>query len=405
MTTNGDILNISDDEIDTAIARDEFAKRKPKPTNANANGHANGSSGDANARPVALLSCAAQITPQPIEWLWRNWLVAGKLNMLAGAPGAGKTTLALKMAAIITTGGEWPDGSRCERAGDVIMWSSEDDPADTLVPRLIAMGADLERVRFVDGRAESDGTIAPFDPAHDIPLLAERISALGNVRLLIVDPLTSAVAGDAHRMNDVRRDLQPLVDMAGAHDCAVLGISHFSKGSKGSTPAERVIGSQAFVALARMVLLAAKDEAAEHRIFMRGKSNIAPDDGGYAYTIEQCDAQPGITASRVVWGEPIQGNARDILGDIERDDGDDGDERTERDEAHDFLRDLLADGPVAVRDLRADATGAGHAWRTIERAKRELGIESRKQGVGKDGKWFWALPADDSKNAYSERKG
>jgi putative DNA primase/helicase len=84
--------------------------------------------------------------------------------------------------------------------------------------------------------------------------------------MMIVDPIVSAISGDAHRANDVRRNLQALVDMAGSYGCAVLGISHFAKGTKGTSPAERVIGSQAFVALARMVLVAGKDEAAERRI-------------------------------------------------------------------------------------------------------------------------------------------
>lgn len=389
------LSDIRDDEIDAARARDSHARR------GQVIAAANNAKGIAT-RPHALLTRAADVVPRPVEWLWRHWLVAGKLNMLAGAPGAGKTTLALKLAAIVTTGGEWPDGTRCERAGDVLMWSSEDDPADTLVPRLYAMGADLQRIHFVHGISDSDGRILPFDPARDVPLLAERINGMGGARLLIVDPLVSAVSGDSHRANDVRRDLQPLVDMAAAHGCAVLGISHFSKGSKGATPAERVIGSQAFVALARMVLLAAKDENAERRIFMRGKSNIAPDDGGYSYTIEQADAQPGITASRVVWGEAIKGNARDILGEIEAIEDGDGEERTERDEARDFLRDLLAGGRVSVKKIQAEARGAGYAWRTIERAKRELGIEARKVGV-KEG-WCWALPDDHTDSGYEERK-
>jgi putative DNA primase/helicase len=371
-----------------AVLDDGFVYPRSKP-NGEANGEQAAPEENEAPEPRAMLDCAANISAQPIEWLWQHWLVAGKLNLLAGAPGTGKTTLALALAAIVTTGGVWPDSSRCERAGHVLMWSSEDDPADTLVPRLYAMGADLQRVHFVRGVADSDGRILPFDPARDMSLLSERITGLGGARLLIVDPLLSAVSGDAHRANDVRRNLQPVVDLAAAHECAVLGISHFSKGSKGATPAERVIGSQAFVALARMVLLAAKDENSDRRIFMRGKSNIAPDDGGYSYSIEQVDAQPGITASKVIWGESIQGNARDMLDEIEREDDDE--ERSELDDARDFLCSLLEKGAVPVKSIEADAKGAGYSWRTIERAKRVLGVESRKD-PGSKGQWKWALP-------------
>ncbi|MGN6259612.1 MAG: AAA family ATPase [Ralstonia sp.] len=341
--------------------------------------------------PRLMLQCAADVVPEAISWLWPDWLPAGKISILAGSPGTGKTTLALAMSAIVTTGGIWPDGSRMKRPGHVLIWSSEDDPADTLVPRLMAAGADLHRVHFAQAVADENGELQPFDPARDMHLLSERLIEMGGADLLIVDPIVSAVSGDAHRVNDVRRNLQSLVDVAAAHRCAVLGISHFAKGTKGGSPAERVIGSQAFVALARMVLVAGKDEAAERRILARAKSNISPDDGGVSYSIEQVEAGIGITASRIVWGELIQGTAREILGAVEHED--DQEERTERDEAADFLRSLLEAGPVSAKVIKADAAGAGYAWRTIERAKRALDVKVRKAGM-KEG-WVWALPAED----------
>ena len=339
------------------------------------------------SRPRLMLACAADIAPEAITWLWPGWLPAGKISLLAGSPGAGKTTLALAISAIVSQGGIWPDGVKARAAGRVLIWSSEDDPADTLVPRLMAAGADLHRIHFAQAVADEHGELQPFDPARDMHLLSERLTEMGGADLLIVDPIVSAVSGDAHRVNDVRRNLQSLVDVAAAHRCAVLGISHFAKGTKGTSPAERVIGSQAFVALARMVLVAGKDEAAERRILARAKSNISPDDGGVSYSIEQVEAGIGITASRIVWGELIQGTAREILGDIEQEDDQ---ERTTSDEAAEFLAGLLADGPVRAKEIKADADGAGFAWRTMQRASSNLGVEKRKLGV-KEG-WEWALP-------------
>ena len=341
---------------------------------------------------VVLLQCAADVKPQPVLWLWPDWLPVGKLTVLAGAAGTGKTTLALSLAAVVTRGGEWPGGTVCAHPGQVLVWSSEDDPADTLVPRLMTGGADLRKVHFVCNVAATDGELIPFDPARDMPLLSERMAQMSDVRLLIVDPILSAVGGDAHRANDVRRDLQPLVDLAARHGCAVIGISHFSKGSKGNAPVERVIGSQAFGALARMVLVTVKEEGAERRILARAKSNIAPDDGGFGYGLERVEVHPGIRANAVIWGERIEGSARDILGDVEQDADHDG-ERSEREEARGFLCSLLADGPVSVKTIQAEARGAGYSWRTIERAKRESGAEARKAGL-KDG-WVWYLPAED----------
>ncbi|MCZ8395886.1 AAA family ATPase [Achromobacter ruhlandii] len=272
----------------------------------------------------------------------------------------------------------------------MLVWSSEDDPADTLKPRLMACGADVRRVYFVQGVADENGEILPFDPARDIPTLNAAVSAIGGASLLLVDPIVSAVAGDMHRANDVRRGLQALVDFAEAYDCAVLGITHFAKGSAGSSPQERVIGSQAFGALARMVLVAAKQEDSETRVLARAKSNISLDDGGVSYTISPHALDSGIETTRVLWGDRIDGSARDILGQVETQPTD---ETTEQEDAEEFLRGLLADGPVASKQVKADADGAGFAWATIRRAQKAIGAEAYRagEGIGSKASWFWRL--------------
>ncbi|WP_233217382.1 AAA family ATPase [Trinickia dabaoshanensis] len=340
--------------------------------------------------PTVILTSAAEIMPKPIDWLWLHWLPRGKIIILAGQPGAGKTTQALSIAATVSAGGLWPDGSRCTVPGTVLLWSSEDDYHDTLVPRLMAAGADLNNIRFVDRVADETGELSFFDPARDVQLLSAKLSAIGGARLLIVDPIVSAVAGDSHKANDVRRNLQPLADLARDHGCAVLGVTHFRKDSHGTLPLDRVIGSQAFGAVARVVLVAAYDEAARRGVLARAKTNLGPGSGGFAYTLEEssvCDGR--ITTSVVRWREQVRGPARDILGAVEPCDEN---ERSEREEAAAFLADLLADGPVATKVVRKEADGAGHAWRTIERAKRDLGIEAEKRGST----WYWVLPAVDS---------
>jgi phage/plasmid primase-like uncharacterized protein len=183
------------------------------------------------ARPVALLTRASDIVPESIRWLWLNWLPEGKLTLLAGSPGTGKTTLALALAATVSRGGKWPDGTECARAADVLLWSGEDNPADTIVPRLMASGADMNRIHIITGRADANSEIQPFDPSTDIPLLSERLADMGGAAMLIVDPIVSAVSGDAHRVNDVRRNLQALVDMASGSgevaspSCAALSFT------------------------------------------------------------------------------------------------------------------------------------------------------------------------------------
>lgn len=349
------------------------------------------------AKAQVMLTRASDIVAEPIVWLWPGWLPAGKLSILAGSPGTGKTTLALAMASIVTTGGAWPDGAVFREPGNVLMWSSEDDPADTLVPRLMAAGADRDRFYFVDQVTDTTGELMPFDPSAHIDLLASRLEAIGGARLIIIDPLVSAVSGDAHRVNDVRRNLQPIVDLAAKYRCAVLGISHFAKNTKGGSPAERVVGSGAFVALARLVMVTTKDEAAERRVLARAKSNIGPDDGGIAYSIEMVSGD-GLEASRVAWGGLVEGSAREILGELEQDD----EERTELDDSRDFLVGLLSEGPVPVKTIKVESNCAGLSWRTIERAKRTLDIEAKK--ISMHGGWFWQMPEVDAE-VRQDRQG
>lgn len=356
------------------------------------------------AMDCIVLACGADLTPEPVRWLWRHWLALGKLHILAGAPGQGKTTIAGAMCATITIGGRWPDGTRCE-PGNVLFWSGEDDPADTLVPRLMAAGADRSRCYFIQG-ARRDGEVLPFDPARDLRQLQQAIEQIGGIRLLVIDPVVSAVTGDSHKNTEVRRALQPLVDLAAACDCAVLGITHFAKGGQGTDPAQRVVGSVAFTAVARVVLVAAKVKGMggeDSRILARSKSNIGPDDGGFEYRLEQSEPLPGLQASRIAWGKAVEGTARELLTDP-----DEGTDSESMDVAG-FLRGLLSDGPMSAKAIFKDADGAGYSRDQIKRASIKLGVEKRKTGMN-DG-WVWELPDPEesaegsTKSAKSARSG
>lgn len=354
------------------------------------------------ARDVSLIR-ASDVTPEAITWLWNGWLAAGKMHVFGGAPGTGKTTISMGLAATVTTGGRWPDGTRAI-AGNVVIWSGEDDPADTLIPRLALSGADLTRVYFIADIREGNERRA-FDPARDMEPLRRKLAEIGGARLLIVDPVVSAIAGDSHKNAEVRRGLQPLVDLAGAMRCALLGITHFSKGTGGRDPVERLTGSLAFGALARVVLVAAKhqeegDDGRTVRLFCRAKSNIGPDDGGFEYDLHQAELKtyPGIFASSVLWGEAVEGAARELLATADAT-GDDGEGGTLAD-AKRFLADLLHDGPLPTKTIKADADGAGYSWATIRRAQKALGIEPVKEGM-KAG-WVWRMPGQEAARATLE---
>jgi len=279
----------------------------------------------------------------------------------------------------------------------VLIWSGE-DAHPVLAARLEAMGADMRRVHFIDGISGGDGE--NFDPGRDMPLLEATAEGLAAPRLLILDPIVSAVAGDSHKGAEVRRSLQPVVALAQRLGCAVVGVTHFSKGTAGRDPAERITGSIAFAALARVVLVAAKVQADEgdepRRVLVRAKSNIGPDDGGFAYSLDRVEVAPEVEGQRVVWLEALQGSAREVLAAAEANpDGDD--EPSALDEAVQFLRSELRDGPKPAKAIFREARAAGHSERTIKRAKAELQAESLKEKTG----WVWALPLKGGKSANS----
>ncbi|WP_312600834.1 AAA family ATPase [Pseudomonas luteola] len=332
---------------------------------------------------------ASQITPTAIRWAWPGWLALGKLTILAGAGGTGKTTLTIGLAATMTCGGRWPDGEIFNERRSVIIWSSEDDPSDTIVPRLIAAGADLNKVYILQGRINGLGESMPFDPAKDIDLLAAELERIGDVGMIMIDPIVSAVAGDMHRANDVRRALQPVVDMAEHYGCAVLGITHFSKGSAGNNPAERVLGSQAFGALARTVLVAAKEEDSDLRVLARAKSNIATDSGGCSYVIEECTVGDGIPATRVLWGDTIEGTAREILADVERIES----EQPDDDDPAEALRRILSEGPLTGKEAKRLMTDNGFTQKQIRTAREKLSVVTSREGFGKEIRSYWSLPS------------
>lgn len=339
----------------------------------------------------ANLTPASQIKPVSIRWLWPQWIALGKLTILAGAGGAGKTTMALSLAATLTNGGLWPDDTKNPKQGNVIIWSSEDDHADTLLPRLIAAGANLDRVHLIEGRTNQQGESEPFDPASDLDILRTAALLIGGVSLLILDPVVNLIKGDMHKANDVRRGLQGVVDFAEEMECAVLGISHFSKGSAGVSAADRVIGSQAFSALARTVLVAGKQDNSETRVLARAKSNIADDQGGCSYSIELCTIETDdghmIETTKTSWGDYLEGSASEILSTIEARSNSSGDE-----DPTEALKAVLQAGKMTSQEANKTMTASGYTTKQTRTAREKLKVVVTREGFGKDLKSYWELP-------------
>jgi putative DNA primase/helicase len=328
---------------------------------------------------------AADITPESVRWLWVGWLPSGKLVILAGAPGTGKSTIAFTLAAIVSRGGAWPDKAPPCAPANVLIWSGEDDAADTIVPRLIAAGADLTRVHIIRGKLGPNGERMAFDPSTDLPQLEQTMAA-------IINPVVSAVAGDMNKSNEVRRSLQALVDLGAKFDCAVIGITHFRKGSQGATPHERVLGSQAFGALARIVLIAAENEENGRRVFARAKSNISKDRGGIEYALVPQPVNGNIASIKIDWGAPVEGTAREILKEAEREP-----ETVDEGECAQALSAALRDSngaPIEVpkQIVEAQLKQAGYTEKQIRRARERLKLVTWLEGFGPACKGMWRLP-------------
>lgn len=345
------------------------------------------------AGPVAVaLQWARDVPDENPDWLWEGWLCKSVLHILAGVPGAGKTTLALDMAATISRGGKWPDGTTCEPQ-NVLFFTTEDSLSMTIRPRLRLAGADLSKIAFVqDELANKNKKEKYFDPSRHMPILEHALKQIGNFGLVIIDPVVSAIAGDHNKNEDVRRGLAPLVALAKNTGAAILGITHFGKGKDGKDPNERILGSTAFTGVSRITMCAIQetDENGDRiRTLVRSKANITADTGGYRYAV--CSGSlPGIhSTTHIRWGEFVEGTASDIVESADQT----AEERGAVGEAKEFLRDFLADGPRQSKSVEQEAAKAGITRNMLRKAKISLKIKVRRGGgLGGAGHWYWSLP-------------
>ena len=199
---------------------------------------------------AALVSrCAADIAPEKIEWLWSGRLALGKHICIAGEPGTGKSQLLIAIVATLTTGGNWPCGEGRAPIGNTIILSAEDGAADTIVARLLAAGADLNRVHVVSAVRNADGSNRTLNLQNDPDLLERKIGEIGNVVLVGVDPVSSYLGKtDSHKNSEVRGVLEPLSELAERMRVAVLSVTHFSKTGAGG---DMVLASETGGALPR----------------------------------------------------------------------------------------------------------------------------------------------------------
>jgi hypothetical protein len=319
------------------------------------------------------------VTPERVTWLWQDRLPAGKLVTLDGDPGLGKSTLALTFAAVITTGGQWPDGTRCEHPGDVVLLSAEDGIADTIRPRADAAGANIDRIHAVQGVP-----IPGEDAALRLPTLADiaqlrRLVDATHARLVIVDVLMAylPVSTDSHKDQDIRAVLARLAALADATGATVLLLRHLNKG-KGGDPLYRGGGSIGIVGAARAAMLVAADPDDEDmRVLAWLKNNLAPMPASLNYRLIPDELRD---VARVQWLGASDRCPRDLLS------GDDGGGAAE---AEQWLIDYLdQEGSAPSKDVKAAAwKDARIPERTLQRAANKLRVVFESKGFPRSTWW------------------
>jgi KaiC/GvpD/RAD55 family RecA-like ATPase len=342
--------------------------------------------GAVEQKPGAILDCFADIAPESVKWLWPGQIPLGKLTLLIGDPGLGKSLVTIDIASRVTRGSVFPDGASCA-AGSVIFLSAEDDAGDTIRPRLDAAGADVSRAYLLKAVRVilSDGLPSEksFSLETDVTQLEDALRQRPDVRLIVIDPISAYLGGtDSHSNAEIRGLLAPLTALAARYGVAILAVTHLRKAPGAAV--HRAISSIAFAAAARAVWAVAPDpDDSELRLMLPVKQNLAANTGGFAFRIEA----PNGTA-RLVWDSgTVRADVNDVLGGFE-----DRETRSARREAEEWLRDVLADGPVAVTKIQADAKSAGIAGHTLRDAATALRVQREKIGF-KLG-WEWSLPKD-----------
>ena len=323
---------------------------------------------------------------EQIEWLLYPFIPFGKVTIIQGDPGEGKTTMVLQIIAKLTRGEPILLNKKSQKEAqkdneenlkqevlsqdnpiqpvNVIYQTAEDGLGDTIKPRLLAAGADCSRVLVIDDREQ---------PLTMLDVRLEEAIMQTKARMVVLDPIQGFLGTDVdmHRANEIRPLMKRVAVLAEKYHCAIILIGHMNKNSNGKS-SYRGLGSIDFQAAARSVLIVGrlKDEP-ETRVMCHVKSSLAPEGKSVAFRL---DKETGFQ-----WIGEYDISADDLLS---------GDARGQKSRiAKEFLLDILADGGMAQKKIEEEASKQGIKKKTLRNAKQELEIDSVKRG----NQWFWIL--------------
>jgi putative DNA primase/helicase len=337
---------------------------------------------------------ASSYTMRAINWFWPGRFAIGKLAIIGGLPDKGKGLISCSLIAACTSDEviELPCKEGRTPKGTAIWFSAEDDIEDTVIPRLVAAGAKLDKVEIVGMTKGPDGE-RMFNLATDLELLRKKIDELGDVVLVIIDPV-SAYLGVGKINNssttDVRAVLAPLTKLAEEKKLCVIGVMHFNKKSDVTNAMLRIADSLAYVATARHVYATVDDPEDETaRLFVKAKNNLAPDKSALRYRVGVRMVGHDPDSNQEIWAPHIEWDAKYVeITASEAMEASSG-KSSSRQEAEEFLRSRLAYGPVPVSEIEEEAKAHGISVSgALKRARKKLGVICSKEDGKLGGKWF-----------------
>ena len=308
----------------------------------------------------------SNVNVEDIKWVWYPYIPYGKITVVQGDPGEGKTTFILALVALLTKGEPLPEEENKREPINVIYQTAEDGLSDTIKPRLLSVGADCERVIVID---ESESELTMSDER-----LEEAIKKT-NAKVIVLDPIQAYIGGDVdmHRANEIRPIMKRLAFLAERTGCAVILIGHMNK-MGGAKSAYRGLGSIDIRAAVRSVLVVGrvKDEPTL-RIVAHDKSNLAPEGKSIAFELNP--------DTGFIWKGYCETTVDDLLCGK-------GSVLNKTEQAEKLLKELLTDEDIPSEDIMQQAKELDISNRTLKIAKQNLGIKSFR----KDNKWFSSLP-------------
>jgi putative DNA primase/helicase len=344
---------------------------------------------DAKPTTKMIVKRASSIAPQVINWLWPNRIPFGKLTMFVGNPEIGKGMATMYIAARATRGDGWHDCKNLNSPSEVIIMSSEDTAGDTIIPRLMAQDADLDKVHIICGVMSEKGE-KEFSVDTDLPALRELLEANPDVKVVIIDPIMNHLGSlKGNSEQDVRTGLTPLAKLAEKHGVAIIIVTHFNKNSSNDS-IHRVGGAMAMVGVVRIAWTFAEDKEDGKRKMLPLKANIAPNVGGFEYKIipqEVFHNGQYVSEGKIDWGEKTCSSVDSAIKFKSKDE-----KPPLYQLAMIWLQEHLEDGePHSAAEIFISAEYAGFKEDTLEMAVSKLGtIKKSHQEV--PGPWLWQIP-------------